>query len=628
MNDAETRTRSAQPRPSDPRTRCALALAATLVLVVVPAAGRGACTDAADLTQFEKALRRTLACASRRLRSGEHRFCKNQPPPPCGREEIAEIAGLLQTNSGGVRPGSPQARCQAATFRAAHRYVRWRTRERRLNLRRQRRSLHAMRLRDHCDVQTVGAPPGLLPSWGGSCAHLTSEAGQPIGGSEVTRCLRVALEGIVNSVLGQPALQPNVVLIVTDDQHPAANDVLPSVSQLARQGVRFTNAFATTPICAPSRASILTGQLPETHGTTQNVELDGNGNVKLLDDSSTLATWFGDAGYQTALVGKYLNGYELAPPHVPKGWDEWRVFVNDTNNFFDYSLNENGTVVDYGSEPGDYSTDVLARHALDFVTANAASPFFLMLAPFAPHSPSTPAPRHLGALSGRPPWRPPSWGETDFLDKPAWLRFFSTRPDQLAAFDAEIAMQLESLLSVDEAIDALMTRLDELGVRDNTIVLFTADHGIQWGEHRWTTKQVAYEESIRIPMVISYPLGLPDAAELPDLVLNIDVAPTLTALSGVVADIEADGRSFADLAGEAIEWRSDFAIRHFEGGFTVPPWDAIRTTTHKYVRHHDDSDELYDLMADPYELDNKATDPGHTNILESLSTLLDRRLAG
>jgi len=201
--------------------------------------------------------------------------------------------------------------------------------------------------------------------------------------------------------------RPSFVLVITDDQHPAAINVMSTtLTEVAGRGVEFTNAFTTTPICAPSRANILKGQYPTTHGVTSNGKRQPDGSmgnaIAAFDDSSTLATWLDDAGYTTALMGKYINHYDKLSPYIPPGWDEWYAFVDDSDTFFDYTLNENGRHVRYRHAAEDYATDVLARHAVNFIRHHAGTPFLLVLAFPAPHSPSYPAPRHKGRLANLP----------------------------------------------------------------------------------------------------------------------------------------------------------------------------------------------------------------------------------
>ncbi len=587
----------------------------------VQASSATAACSGPELAAFERAVRDELLCRSRALRTADPAPCTPRPAPQCAAAELAEVLELLGGEVEHQDDARLQARCQVATYRAAHRFLRHRLRERLRGERRQRRSAAGMRLERRCQVEVVGPPGSHLPRLGGACGDAAPGEGS-VDPAALRRCLRPQLERIANSLLGAGPVRPNLLLIVTDDQHPAALSSLDGIAErIFERGLSFANAFTTTPVCAPSRAGILTGMHAPRHGVSANIIADDNGQPSdgalAFDDSATIASRLAAAGYVTALHGKYMNSYRFLSPYVPPGWDDWRVFVGDNGNFFDYSLNENGSEVDYGASEADYSTDVIAAHSLRFVEEQAENPFFLVFAPFAPHEPSIPAPRHEGALSGLPPWRPPSWGDVELAGKPNWFRFFATPADRLADNDPAVIQQLESLLAVEERTLELLDRLEELGLTDNTVVVFTADHGLLWGEHRWTTKLVAYEESIRIPLALRYPLGWGRHTS-ERIALNLDIAPTLASLARLDDVPDLDGRDLTEILDDPADWRSEFVIQHFEGGFTVPPWDCLRTESLKLVRHRDADDELYNLDDDPYEQHNLANDPAWADPLADL----------
>jgi N-acetylglucosamine-6-sulfatase len=211
----------------------------------------------------------------------------------------------------------------------------------------------------------------------------------------------VCSAALVQAASAGATVAPSIVLIVTDDQRADTLDVMPTVqSELADNGVTFTEAFVTNPLCCPSRASILTGQYSHSNGVFGNDP--PNGGFAGFDDSATLATWLQAAGYRTALVGKYLNGYEGT--YVPPGWGEWHA-LSGGQSYYDYELNENGVLGEYGSEPADYSTDVLSAKAAAFVR-ETSGPLFLFFAPLAPHFDANrfaaePAPRHADLFTSR-----------------------------------------------------------------------------------------------------------------------------------------------------------------------------------------------------------------------------------
>jgi N-acetylglucosamine-6-sulfatase len=285
---------------------------------------------------------------------------------------------------------------------------------------------------------------------------------------------------------------------------------------------------------------------------------------------------------------------------VPPGWDRWYSFVpSNVANYVDFWVNVDGVILP--ALPGEYSTDALASEAVRFVESSPG-PFFLLLAPYAPHAPATPAPRHSGAFADEPPWRPRSYGEPDVSDKPAYVR---ARPEPEPWpqdwRDDFRRNQLRSLLAVDEAVDDVLAALARGGRLADTIVVFTSDNGLGWGEHRWFWKQAPYEESIRVPLVFRYDrLGLGQR-----------VAPTLAELAGVPTP-PMEGRSLVPLlTGAETIWRKELLLEHLRGrpSPNVPSYCALRGENQIYVQYGTGEEELYDLGADPYQLENKARDP-------------------
>ena len=412
---------------------------------------------------------------------------------------------------------------------------------------------------------------------------------------------------------------PNIVLVLTDDQRWDTLSVMPTVQQeLVGRGVTFANAFAVDPLCCPSRASLLTGNYPHTTGVWWNGGRRGGWNAFRDDEASTLAVWLKAGGYRTAFLGKYLNSYSSTS--VPPGWDRWYSFVpSNVANFIDFWVNVDGVILP--SPPGEYSTDALAAEAVRFVQSSP-DPFFLLLAPYAPHGPATPASRHAGEFAGEPPWRPPSYGEPDASDKPAYVRA-RPEPDEVSRefHDGFRRNQLRSLLAVDEAVDEVLETLERSGRLANTIVVFTSDNGLGWGEHRWFWKQAPYEESIRVPLVMRYDrLGLGQREER-RLAANVDLAPTLAELAGVPTP-PTEGRSLVPLlTGSSAPWRTELLLEHLRGrpSPNVPSYCALRGENRIYVQYGTGEEELYDLAADPYEQANKARDPSMR------STIVDYR---
>ncbi|MCC6315246.1 MAG: sulfatase [Thermomicrobiales bacterium] len=438
------------------------------------------------------------------------------------------------------------------------------------------------------------------------------------------------------------ARRPNILFILTDDMRADDLRAMPIVGEhIAAAGATFTNYLATTPLCSPSRASILRGQYAHNHGVLNNTGADGGYATFYSrgNEASTVATWLHDRGYRTALMGKYLNGYPetrkgVTDTAVPPGWDRWAAGMRHAPyGQFRYQLNEGGTVVSYGSSPADYLTDVLAEKAEAFVREAVAdaAPFFLYLAPYAPHSPSIPAPRDAGAFATEGALRVPSFNEADVSDKPAWVRDIPPRDARAREIDEETQARLRTLLAVDEMTGRLIAALAEAGALADTYVVFSSDNGVLLGEHRLSHgKRAAYEEVIRMPLLIRGP-GVAAGTTVADVALNIDLGPTFADLAEATAAGFIDGRSLAPLLlrdGDFVE-RQAGLVEGFPGSDDEeprkeknppPPFAALRARDFVYIEYATGERELYDLRADPYETENLAAlaDP------QALATLSQR----
>ena len=402
----------------------------------------------------------------------------------------------------------------------------------------------------------------------------------------------------------EPYYPPNVVLILTDDQRWDTVSEMPTVmAELAGHGITFARGYVSNPLCCPSRASILTGQYSHSNGVYTN-QARVHGGFAAFDDRSTVATWLDDAGYRTAMIGKYLNGYEGT--YVPPGWDRWfATYLNGA--FYDYLATDDGLERAYGSDPADYGTSVLASQAVGFIDSTPSdTPLFLYFAPHAPHAPAMAAPGDRRAYTDLRPWRPPAYNEADTSDKPAYV---ADRPplDALdaARIDEFRQSQLSSLLALDRAIGEIVEALERNGRLENTLIVFTSDNGMLWGEHRWWTKLVPYEESIHVPFIVRFDAMIRSPRVEDRLVLNIDLAPTFAELSSVRTD-DADGRSLAPLfEGEGAPWRTDFLLEHLQRApRTVPTYCGVHSDRYVYVRYRTGEEELYDLDRDPAQLEN------------------------
>lgn len=418
----------------------------------------------------------------------------------------------------------------------------------------------------------------------------------------------------------------NVVVILTDDQSfdsiPRSVPVMPYLQARALDPadhwVVFTRAFVNTPLCCPSRATMLTGRYPHHTGVR------GNDDGALLDETETLAAWLDAAGYETALVGKYLNGYPFGRgPYVPTGWDRWwgKQQGGPESIYRDFTVIEQGTPVRYGADA--YSTDVFADQAVRFIEqAPSDRPFFLWFAPTAPHPPAEPAPRHAGRYADLPLPSPPSLGEVDVSDKPAWVRALPPLDAAgIRAMQQAKRRSFEALLAVDEAVRRVVEALRERGELEETVIVFTSDNGLAFGEHRWDRKSCPYEECIRVPLLVRLP-GLAHRVE-PALVSAVDLAPTILDLAGVRADGPLDGASLVPLLRGGPPPPQEVFLE-FAGDPRVPAWRALRRPGWMYVELATGERELYDLRRDPFELVNLARDPDRADIVVDMADALAR----
>jgi N-acetylglucosamine-6-sulfatase len=404
----------------------------------------------------------------------------------------------------------------------------------------------------------------------------------------------------------------NVLFVLSDDQTMYSQSAMKYLnSQPYGNWVRFDNAFLSTPLCCPTRATILTGQHSYRTGVVKN---DG----RPFDDSQSLATWLQDAGYRTGFVGKYFNLVRLdkGDTYVPPGWDRWSSML--TMAYTDFLLNQDGQIAQY-SGPDQYLTDVLSDQAIGFIEQNGSQPWFLWLAYRAPHKPTTPAPRHADAKVQMGLELPSNFNEKDRGDKPQWVRRLP-KVDRRKML-REYRQEYRTMLAVDEGLRGIMETLLQTGQLDRTVIIYMTDNGYARGQHSWHGKKCAYEECIRTPFLVRFP-GVQSRTE-EGFVSSIDIAPTVMNIAGATAGLPQDGTSLVPLLkGAATDWRKDVLINlRYDGG--VPAWWGIRNERWKLVELSTGERELYDLQADPYELHNLAAETGYQELIAELQERIE-----
>jgi arylsulfatase A-like enzyme len=467
-----------------------------------------------------------------------------------------------------------------------------------------------------------------------------------------------------------------VLFVLTDDMRLDDLQHMPQVKQLiGDQGMTFDDQFDNVTLCCPARTSILRGQYSHNTGVLTNGGTNGGFETAhaINVEQSTVATAMHDAGYATGLFGKYLNGYPntVAPSYVPPGWDTWSSSSKgNAYGEFNYTLNQDGVQVDYGSKPDDYGTDVYSRQASDFMdkAQDDGKPFFAYLAVYAPHQPATPAPQDADAFPGLKAPRDAAYDEADVSDKPQYIQGLPRiGPRVAASIDALARKRAQSLQAVDRDVAGILEHLREDGRLDNTYVIFTSDNGFHLGQHRMRAgKQTAYETDIHLPLLMRGP-GITAGGHVQAITGNVDLAPTIADLGGATMTDSPDGRSLVPfLRGAApspSDWRQAYLLEHWQtslvpqdragsgqlepddpdqqgdatdsGATTsttvrpgraalsnIPEYQGLRVAGYTYVEYATGEKELYDLTKDPDELDNLAAsaDPA---LLATLHQRLD-----
>jgi arylsulfatase A-like enzyme len=449
---------------------------------------------------------------------------------------------------------------------------------------------------------------------------------------------------VYSSLTLTAAMRPNIIFILTDDQRYEAMGFTghypwletPQMDRIRNEGVHFANAFTTHSLCGPSRAGFLTGMHSHRNGITTNQE----GRELDHDKTPTFGMYLQKSGYETGYIGKWHLG-EFDDPRP--GWDYWCSFEGQ-GNYNRNVLNIDGTrTVREG-----YVTDVLTEYAVEFIRRDREEPFLLYLSHKAVHGPFTPAERHKDQYTGLPAPVPLSW-EDDMADKPEWQRQMNLPPIKsmrirrkhpvsvperrnFGDYPAKTGTHnqrnyLRCITAVDEGIGRLYEVLEKTGKLDNTIIMFAGDNGYMHGEHGMGDKRQAYNESMRIPLIMRGP-GIKAGSTVEEIVLNLDVAPTFLDFAGVKLPSSMQGKSLKKLSSGKPEksWRTSFLFTYWRDLITaIPRITAVRSIDKMYAHYPDgDSiDELYDLTTDPGEMVNLAQRPESAPLLKQMKLELE-----
>jgi N-acetylglucosamine-6-sulfatase len=415
--------------------------------------------------------------------------------------------------------------------------------------------------------------------------------------------------------------RPNIVFILTDDLALNLVQYMPHVVKMQKEGVTFANYFVTDSLCCPSRSSIFTGRFPHNTGIYKNVGEDGGFMAfhNRHHEQSTFATALQAAGYRTAMLGKYLNGYKPQNNPPEPGWTYWAVAGNGYPQFH-YDFNEDGKFSRAGDQPTDYLTDVLAAKAASFIKQSAGTPFAIEIATFSPHAPYTPAPRDANAYPDARAPRTPAFNAAPEASAPQWLHTHPALTSQeIAGIDRDFRKRAQAVLAVDQMIGELQAAVAAIGEANNTYFVFSSDNGYHMGDFQLRSgKQTAYDTDIHVPLIVTGP-GVPAGRTVEDIAENIDLHPTFTQIGGAAAAANVDGRSLVPLLhGQPVaDWRKAALVEHrgpvknqtdpdYPGKHSGNPttYEALRTAKWLYVEYAGGEKEYHDLATDPYELHN------------------------
>jgi len=480
----------------------------------------------------------------------------------------------------------------------------------------------------------VGAPPGTSVTTGTAPATIPATTTTALTGS-----------------------RHNVMVVMLDDATYEAIRVMKNVkSMLAEQGTTFSRFYTTTPNCCPSRGGFYLGQYPHNSGVRDNIPPLGGASSFVPHEDESIGVWMQRAGYYTAQIGKYLNGYgNAAKPDEWKGgikpqpgWDHWFVGIDPTTyQYYDYRISDDGIERAWGHLPQDYQTDVTGAETVDTIKDAAATkkPWFITWSPMSPHvatKEETPAPgatgtgfvavaadKYKGTFANEPLPSSPSMlfgpagpASADVRGKPGFVQtrvteFPAPEPLMRQAYQAE----LEALQSVDEWVGNIYRTIEQLGQLENTDIFFWSDNGLFHGEHGLVQKGLLYEEAAHVPLIVRGP-GFPAGKTADQLTLNIDLTPTILSIAGATAPTPLDGRNLAPVANDSNAARDRAILLEYWYSYTRMTTSAIRVDNWSYFEWSTGERELYDLASDPYQITNLASDPNKADVIRRLQPRL------
>jgi N-acetylglucosamine-6-sulfatase len=482
-------------------------------------------------------------------------------------------------------------------------------------------------------------------------ARLASEPSAELGGPSTSGTAGTTIPATTTTALA--GSRHNILVVMVDDATAEEIRVMKNVKELlAAQGTTFANFYTTTPNCCPSRGGYYLGQYPHNTGVRDNIPPLGGANAFIPHENESLGVWMQRAGYYTAQIGKYLNGW--GNPEKPDdwkggikpqpGWDHWFVGIDPTTySYYDYKISDDGIERAWGHLPTDYQTDITGAEAVKTVKEAAATkkPWFVSWTPMSPHvagKESTtvpgevpsgfepiPADKYRGAFANEPLPKTPSqvFGpaaaeSADVQGKPEYVRTrVKDKPAGEAAMTHAYQAELEALQSVDEWVGNLYRTLQETGQLDNTDIIFWSDNGLFHGEHGLIQKGLLYEEAAHIPLIIRGP-GFPAGKQADQLTLNIDLTPTILSIANAASPTPLDGRNLAPLANDASAARNRAILLEYWYSYTKLTTMGIRSGSWAFLEWSTGELELYDLKTDPHEMHNLASEPSKALVIAEL----------